>query len=91
MTWTQHSPVYLTESPLQKIIKYSQGKDKILKASLTRILKARDLEDELGQECKAIQVLLVRINELTGQQEDERQEKSSKPLRIPFVVTIVPE
>jgi hypothetical protein len=31
---------------LQKILEYLQGKDKILKASLTRIHEARDLEDE---------------------------------------------
>jgi hypothetical protein len=56
--------LHLIGSPLQKIIEHSQGKDKILKASLKRIHEALDLEDELGREREMNQALLAYINEL---------------------------
>jgi hypothetical protein len=49
--------LYITNSVSQKIIEFSQGKDKIFKASLSWIYEARDLEDELGQERKTNQAL----------------------------------
>jgi hypothetical protein len=51
---TQHMPEgtrpcclspYLIDSLMQKIINFSQGKDKMLKASLPRVLEAIDLEE----------------------------------------------
>jgi hypothetical protein len=57
---------------LYKIIEHSQGKDKILKASLTQIQEAQDLKDELGREHEMNQALLARINELTGQIDAKR-------------------
>jgi hypothetical protein len=57
---------------LYKIIEHSQGKDKILKASLTQIQEAQDHKDELGREHEMNQALLARINELTGQIDAKR-------------------
>jgi hypothetical protein len=48
-----------------------------MKASLTQIHEAQDLEDELVQECEANQALLACINELTCQLDAEPQEKCS--------------
>jgi hypothetical protein len=52
---------------LQKIIEHSQGKDKLLRASLKKIYEAQDLEHEVGSECATNKVLLGHIEELTGQ------------------------
>jgi hypothetical protein len=49
----------LTNFLLQKIIKHSHGKDKILWASLKRIYEAQDLEDELIREQKTNQAPLA--------------------------------
>jgi hypothetical protein len=85
------SSLYLIDSLLQKIINFSRGKDKILKASLSRIHEAWDHEDELSQERKANQALLSQLKELTSQLEAERLEKSGKPLRIHFTIIFMLE
>jgi hypothetical protein len=70
--------LHLTQLLLQKIIEHSQGKDKLLRASLKQIYEAQDLEDKLNQEHETNQVLLAHIQELTSQLDAECQEKSGK-------------
>jgi hypothetical protein len=70
----------LTPFLVQKIIEHSQSKDKFLRASLRRIVEAKNFEDELMWMSIMNEMLLARNQELEAQLKAEHQEKTSMQL-----------
>jgi hypothetical protein len=61
----------------------------ILKASLSRLAEAQDLEDQLAWERQINQELIDRVNVLTNQLEDEKQRSLGKLTYISFIIILV--
>jgi hypothetical protein len=66
----------LTPFLVQKIIEYSQSKDKFLRASLMRISESQNFEDELERVRAMNEMLLTQNEELVAQLDVERREKT---------------
>jgi hypothetical protein len=66
----------LTLFRVQKIIEHSQSNDKFLRASLKRISKSYNFEDELTRMSAMNKMLLTRNQELEAQLDAECREKT---------------
>jgi hypothetical protein len=66
----------LTLFLVQEIIEHSQSKDKFLRASLKRISKSYNFEDELTRMSAMNKMLLTWNQELEAQLDVERREKT---------------